>query len=180
LRRAFGVSLFLHVVAFTFLSWLLATAPQKMRPLAAALSVKLEERAPPPAPAPALILPQEKPAAAPAQRQPPRRVERRESAPVAPATTTVKMLSGEAARVANAQVARELAYPPEAIARGLEGETLVLLFLDETGNAIAARIESSSGHAILDEAAVRAARTLRSLPASAPREALVPVRFRLR
>ena len=88
-------------------------------------------------------------------------------------------MSGEAARVAHAQVARELLYPPEAIARGLQGEALVLLFLDEAGNAIAARIEASSGHALLDEAALRAARTLRSLPASAPREALVPVRFRL-
>ena len=33
---------------------------------------------------------------------------------------------------------------------------------------------------LLDEAAARAARGLRALPASAPREALVPVRFRLR
>ena len=57
---------------------------------------------------------------------------------------------------------------------------LVLLFLDTGGNAIAARLESSSGHALLDDAAVRAARTLRALPGSAPREALVPVRFRLR
>jgi protein TonB len=71
-------------------------------------------------------------------------------------------------------------YPPEAIERGLQGEALVLIFLDETGNAIAARIETSSGHALLDEAALRAARLLRALPASAPREALLPVRFRLR
>ena len=90
------------------------------------------------------------------------------------------MLAGDAARKAGEQVARQLLYPAEAIARGLEGEALVLLFLDEAGNAIAARIEASSGHAILDEAAVRAARTLRSLPSSAPREAVLPVRFRLR
>ena len=57
---------------------------------------------------------------------------------------------------------------------------LVLLFLDASGNAIAARLEASSGHALLDDAAVRAARTLRALPDSAPREALLPVRFRLR
>ncbi len=91
-----------------------------------------------------------------------------------------RMLAGEAARTAGEQVARQLFYPPDAIARGLEGEALVLLFLDEGGNAIAARIEASSGHALLDEAAVRAARTIRSLPASAPREAVLPVRFRLR
>jgi len=89
-------------------------------------------------------------------------------------------LAGEAARQANTQMARELLYPPEAIARGLEGEALVMLFLDASGNAVAARLEASSGHALLDDAAVRAARTLRALPAGTPREALLPVRFRLR
>ena len=53
-------------------------------------------------------------------------------------------------------------------------------FLDDAGHVIAARLEASSGHPILDEAAVRAARTLHDLPAGAPREALLPVRFRLR
>jgi len=90
------------------------------------------------------------------------------------------MIAGEAARKAGEQIARQLFYPPEAIERGLEGEALVLLFLDASGNVIAARIEASSGHALLDEAAVRAARTLRSLPSNAPREAVLPVRFRLR
>jgi protein TonB len=77
-------------------------------------------------------------------------------------------------------VARSLLYPPEAIARGWEGETLVLLFLDEAGNAVAARVERGSGHAVLDEAAIRAAKTVRSLPGGAAREVLLPVRFRLR
>ena len=89
-------------------------------------------------------------------------------------------LEGEAALRAVEQLRRELPYPPEAIERGLQGEALVLLFLDASGNAIAARLEASSGHALLDDAAVRAARTLRSLPDSAPREVLFPVRFRLR
>lgn len=88
-------------------------------------------------------------------------------------------LEGEAARQAMEQLGRELPYPPEAIERGLQGEALVLLFLDASGNAIAARLEASSGHALLDEAALRAARSLRALPDSAPREALFPVRFRL-
>ena len=89
-------------------------------------------------------------------------------------------LAGAAAMKAAEHLARDLPYPPEAIERGLQGEALVLIFLDETGNAIAARIETSSGHALLDDAALRAARTLRALPDSAPREALLPVRFRLR
>lgn len=71
-------------------------------------------------------------------------------------------------------------YPEEARARGLEGEALVLLVLDEAGNAVAARVEESSGHRILDDAALRAVKTLKSLPADAPRETLLPVRFRLR
>jgi protein TonB len=97
-----------------------------------------------------------------------------------PARASRSRLEGEAAQMAMEQLRRELPYPPEAIERGLQGEALVLLFLDTSGNAIAARLESSSGHALLDEAALRAARSLRALPDSAPREALFPVRFRLR
>ncbi len=101
-------------------------------------------------------------------------------APVAPQADSPRHLSGEAAAKAAEQLRRELPYPPEAIERGLEGEALVLLFLDQSGNVAAARLEASSGHALLDDAAVRAARMLRALPDSAPREALLPVRFRLR
>ena len=100
--------------------------------------------------------------------------------PVVRQTVSLQRLSGAAAHSASEQMARELLYPAEAIERGLQGEALVLLFLDESGNAVAARLEASSGHPLLDDAAVRAARTLRALPASAPREALLPVRFRLR
>jgi protein TonB len=100
--------------------------------------------------------------------------------PQRPAGDAMPRLGGEAALRAAEQLARDLPYPPEAIERGLQGEALVLIFLDRSGNAIAARLEASSGHAILDDAAVRAARQLRALPDSAPREALLPVRFRLR
>ncbi|MDE2440909.1 MAG: energy transducer TonB [Betaproteobacteria bacterium] len=71
-------------------------------------------------------------------------------------------------------------YPAEAIARGLEGEALVLLIIDDSGQVVAARIEQSSGHAILDDAALRAARTLKSLPAGDPRQTILPIRFRLK
>src|SRR5204863_2058163 len=43
-------------------------------------------------------------------------------------------LQGEAALKAGEQLRRELPYPAEAIARGLQGEALVLLFLDASGN----------------------------------------------
>jgi protein TonB len=75
---------------------------------------------------------------------------------------------------------RKQYYPQEAIARGLQGEVLVLVIIDENGNITAARVEESSGHKILDEAALRNVRSIRSLPADAPREAVLPLRFRLR
>ena len=71
-------------------------------------------------------------------------------------------------------------YPADAIARGLEGEVLVLIIIDEAGKVSAARVEQGSGHAILDDAALRAVRSLQSLPADAPRQVVLPVRFRLR
>jgi len=71
-------------------------------------------------------------------------------------------------------------YPAEAIARGIEGEVVVLMLLDEQGQVSAARVEQGSGQAILDAAALRAVRSLHSLPADAPRETLLPVRFRLK
>ncbi len=71
-------------------------------------------------------------------------------------------------------------YPAEAIAQGLQGQVLIYLILDAGGQVAAARVEESSGHRLLDDAALRAVRALRSLPADAPRETLLPVNFRLR
>lgn len=122
----------------------------------------------------------------PALPQPPPREALRNANPGAvagtarPRTTSPATLQGDAAARATEQLRRELLYPREAIERGLQGEAVVLLFLDQSGNVIAARVEASSGYAILDDAAVRAVRSLRALPDSAPREALLPVRFRLR
>lgn len=88
-------------------------------------------------------------------------------------------VAADLATLASRQVAHRLLYPEEAVARGLEGEALVLLFLDAAGNAVAARLEKSSGHALLDAAAVAAARGVRALPEGDDREVLLPVRFRL-
>jgi protein TonB len=183
LGRAFALSLVLHAAVLIWGARLLSALPSIDRQPDPALKVRLVE--PPavasPAPQPELLIRQDTPREAispPLQKSPPRLA--RAPDPLRPAPAGAQALAGEAARKAGEQIAKELFYPPEAIERGLEGEALVLLFLDESGNAIAARIEASSGHAILDAAAVRAARTLKSLPANAPREALLPVRFRLR
>ena len=71
-------------------------------------------------------------------------------------------------------------YPAEAIARGEQGEVLVLMLLDEQGKVSAARVEQGSGYPLLDAAALRAVRSLHTLPADAPREAVLQLRFRLR
>lgn len=178
LGRAFAISLALHALLVAAPAWRFKASSQ------APLTVSLREAPPAPAPKPAAqeepvqlqlpAPPAAKPAARPAAPAP------KPSRPITRQTVALQRISGEAARHAGEQLARELLYPPEAIARGLEGEALVLLFLDESGNAVAARLEESSGHALLDDAAVRAARLLRALPASAPREVLLPVRFRLR
>jgi protein TonB len=77
------------------------------------------------------------------------------------------------------QLARQLFYPPQAVAQGLEGTALVTVFFDPDGSVIAVRLERSSGHAILDDAALAAVRSLRTLPQAVATETLVPVRFRL-
>src|SRR4051812_26818264 len=45
-------------------------------------------------------------------------------------------------------------YPPEAVARGIEGETILLLRYKPDGSLLDAKIAHSSGHAILDQAAL--------------------------
>jgi protein TonB len=70
-------------------------------------------------------------------------------------------------------------YPPEAAARGIEGEVRLLLTLDKNGNLIDIRVASSSGHVILDDAAVRAAVAMHSVPNASAMEMILPVVFRL-
>lgn len=185
LGRALALSLFLHAALIAAVAQLAVPALRTARHVQPELKVSLREPpAEPPAPAqPKLFVPEEAPRNANAG-PPPRASRPAEilvavpTGPLAPGM--LPRLEGEAAYRAMEQLQRELHYPRAAIERGLQGEALVLLFLDASGNAIAARLEATSGHALLDEAAVRAARALRSLPDSAPREVLLPVRFRLR
>jgi protein TonB len=75
-------------------------------------------------------------------------------------------------------------YPPEARARGLEGRTVVLVSISADGFVADVKVHESSGHAILDNAALAYARTRRYIPARennvpVPATALHPIRFRL-
>jgi protein TonB len=182
LAKALALSIFLHAALLAMGLRLPVPPPGFPRPAEAQLTVWLERFSAQVQPQPLFLPPQSTAAAAePAPHRAPRAPRPvPDTGSKESSATTLTMLSGEAAKQAGEQIARELLYPPEAIARGLQGEALVLLFLDASGNAIAARLEASSGYALLDDAAVHAARTLRALPSSAPREALLPVRFRLR
>jgi len=117
------------------------------------------------------------------KRQPPPPVAQKQETPRHNSPNNIKSTktwTQEVRKQFNKQLADGLFYPAEAIARGLEGEVVVLMLLDERGQVSAARVEQGSGQAILDAAALRAVRSLHSLPADAPRETLLPVRFRLK
>lgn len=71
-------------------------------------------------------------------------------------------------------------YSRESIELGLEGSVLVLFVLDSEGNVTGARVQESSGHALLDRDAVAAVKLLRGLPSDTPREVVLSLRFRLK
>jgi protein TonB len=70
-------------------------------------------------------------------------------------------------------------YPAEAAALGIEGEVRLLLTLDMNGILIDIRVASSSGYPVLDDAAVRAAAAMHSVPNAGAMEMILPVVFRL-
>lgn len=89
-----------------------------------------------------------------------------------------RSLQGAALRRAQAALSKHLFYPPQAVAMGLEGEVILLLSLTESGQLVSAAVARSSGHALLDQAALDAARNIGALPGN-PRQTLFPVSFRL-
>lgn len=108
--------------------------------------------------------------------------ERKEEAgpPQPPVRTAAR--PGPAARAreqAQQQLNRHVFYPPEAVERGLEGEVKLRLQLDAAGRVIDAAVLSGSGHALLDQAALNAARQIGRIDAGGAGELLLPVVFRL-
>jgi protein TonB len=87
-------------------------------------------------------------------------------------------MRGAALRRAQSALSKHLFYPDEAIKRGLEGEVLLLLMLDNKGRVKNAEIARSSGHGLLDAAALDAVRQIGTLPGN-PSQTLFPVSFRL-
>ncbi len=72
----------------------------------------------------------------------------------------------------------DLLYPEEAAKRGLGGEVLLVVDLGADGRVLDASVATSSGHRILDDAAVRAVRRLGVLGAAhAGKSFLLTIRF---
>jgi protein TonB len=95
-----------------------------------------------------------------------------------------KLVGGYVRKVART-VAEHRYYPRLARRNGLEGVVILKLTIDEDGTVLSVEVEQSSGHGVLDRAALEALRELEALPR--PPRALgwkqkqlrVPVRYNL-
>jgi protein TonB len=71
-----------------------------------------------------------------------------------------RALVGAYVAYVSSEVHRDWGYPRRALRRGLEGTVTIEIFVDENGAIVSARVVSSSGHEILDEAALEAVASL--------------------
>lgn len=168
LHFALALSALLHAV---LLAWPRPPAP------AAAAPLRLQARllAAPAAPG----APVEAPPAEPLLKD-----TRSDAAAEAPAAAPVLRSPRPAANAlareqAQRKLNRHVFYPPEAVERGLEGEVKLRLLLDASGRVVEAAVLAGSGHALLDRAALDAARQIGRVDAGGARELLLPVVFRL-
>jgi protein TonB len=79
---------------------------------------------------------------------------------------------------------RKPAYPLVARSRHLEGRVMLEVQVAASGDPLAVRVVSSSGHSLLDTSAVDAVRTWRFVPATRAGQAVagsveVPIDFRM-
>ena len=70
-------------------------------------------------------------------------------------------------RAAQRKISELLFYPPEAVARGIEGEVRLILTLSADGAVDDVNLAASSGHPILDNAAIKAAYAMGRLSGAA-------------
>jgi len=82
-------------------------------------------------------------------------------------------------QAAQRKLSEHVYYPPDAVARGIEGEVRLILTVSESGRISDVHVGVSSGHAILDNAAVRAAWAMGRVDWAHSGELILPVIFRL-
>lgn len=93
--------------------------------------------------------------------------------------------AGDKARPKGGAYSPKPAYPPLARQRGQEGEAIIRVRVDASGQVVAIFVEKSSGYPLLDDAALKGVTHWRFEPATrngmaVADEVLVPVLFRLR
>jgi protein TonB len=76
-------------------------------------------------------------------------------------------------------------YPESARRQGIEGTTLLKIYVNDTGHVEAVRVERSAGHQDMDSAAMTAVQKWRFEPARRGQQpvavwVMLPVRFELR
>lgn len=166
LALALAASACLHALLLTPAGWLFRQEPLAPLPLQATLVET--------APVQSLVT---QPKSVPATESPPSlAVPRRPTLPAG--KERPRELKGKTLDTALAALAQEEFYPRAAIARGLEGRVVLLLTLSESGAVTGIEVASSSGHALLDAAALKAAARIAALPGGR-RQVLLPVEFRL-
>jgi len=79
----------------------------------------------------------------------------------------------------------DLYYPDRALERGLEGTSTLFVLINEQGKVDQARVQKSSGYALLDSAALKTAQTFIFSPAMLHEQpikasVIIPVKFKLR
>ena len=82
-------------------------------------------------------------------------------------------------QIAQRKLSEQQFYPPEAVAQNIEGEVRLIIKLSDSGEVLDVSVAASSGHAILDNAAIRAAYAMGALTGVTSRELILPVIFRL-
>jgi protein TonB len=99
--------------------------------------------------------------------------------PTPPPRVAPKTVARREVRAAQRKLSEHLFYPPEAIARGIEGEVRLILTLSADGAVENVSIAASSGYPVLDNAAIKAAYAMGALTGASSRELILPVIFRL-
>ncbi len=100
--------------------------------------------------------------------------------PARKTSPTVRPASAkQAVKAAQKKLSQHLYYPPEAVRLGIEGEVRLLVTLAADGRIADVVVAASSGHPILDHAAVKAVYAMGALGGTEVRELILPVIFRL-
>lgn len=147
----------------------------------------LPEPKPVPQPTPQPKLPRAKPPTATHSARTPPAVPKPRQTDPAPGVSSAEL----AARTADysdelrSRIERNKSYPRRALLRSDQGKVKLFLSIAADGGLLSARVISTSGHPVLDDAALRLAHDSNPFPpppdgAQTPIEVIVPVAYRLR